>query len=88
MLRAFTTNTKMRNKQAPKTKTATQITSLGMIAEEDVDVVAILPTGKTYIFEMKIKQWLTMKKKPGVQYSAFQKGFAQFKDAIRTEYNR
>lgn len=52
-----------------------------------IDVVAFARDGKTYIFELSFGQWLKMDKKPGVQYSAYQKGFAQIPDAIRTNYN-
>jgi hypothetical protein len=51
-----------------------------------VEVVAILADGTTYIFDMTIDQWAKIDKKPGVQYLPYQKGFAQFKDAIRTNY--
>lgn len=50
-----------------------------------IDVVAITQD-KTYIFEMAFGQWLKIHKKEGVQYIAYQKGAAQFPDAIRTEY--
>lgn len=53
--------------------------------DTQIDVVAVT-TDKTYIFEMSFGKWLRIEKKPGVRYSAFQKGFAQFPEAIRTEY--
>lgn len=51
-----------------------------------IDVVAVTTDGTEYIFEMSFGQWLKINKKPGVRYSSFQKGFAQFPNAIRTEY--
>lgn len=52
-----------------------------------IDVVAEATDGKTYIFELSFGQWLKINKKPGVRYSAYQKGFAQIPGAIRTTYN-
>lgn len=51
-----------------------------------IEVVALVPDGKVYIFDVPLHKWQTLKKKPGVVYYAFQKGFSSFKDAIRTEY--
>lgn len=51
-----------------------------------IDVVAKTTDGKVYIFEMSFGQWLKINKKPGVHYSAYQKGFASFPGAIRTTY--
>lgn len=53
-----------------------------------VDVVAKTPDGKVYIFDMYFGEWLKIKKKPGVVYTAFQKGFSNYPDAIRTEYKK
>ena len=50
-----------------------------------IDVVAITQD-KTYIFAMSFGDWLKIKKKPGVQYIAYQQGAAQFPEAIRTDY--
>jgi hypothetical protein len=51
-----------------------------------IEVVAITGDGTTYIFDMTIQQWRGITKKPGVQYLSYQKGFSQFKEAIRTDY--
>lgn len=51
-----------------------------------IEVVAIMPDGIIYIFDLNILKWVAFKKKPGVIYYPFQKGFSSFKDAIRTEY--
>lgn len=51
-----------------------------------IEAVAIMPDGVVYIFDLTISQWKRLKKKPGVVYYSFQKGFSSFKDAIRTEY--
>jgi hypothetical protein len=51
-----------------------------------IEVVAIIPDGTAYIFDLTIADWRNIKKKPGVQYLSFQKGFSQFKEAIRTDY--
>lgn len=51
-----------------------------------IEVVAIIPDGTVYIFDVTILKWQKMKKKPGVYYYPFQKGFSSFKDAIRTDY--
>lgn len=50
-----------------------------------IDIVAVTKD-QTYIFEMSYGDWLRIKKKPGVKYLAFQKGYAAFPGAIRTEY--
>lgn len=51
-----------------------------------IEVVAIMPDEKVYIFDMTVGQWKKMKKKAGVFYYSYQKGFSKFPDAIRTEY--
>lgn len=51
-----------------------------------IEVVAVIPDGSVYIFDMTHHKWQTMKKKTGVHYYPFQKGFSSFKGAIRTEY--
>lgn len=51
-----------------------------------IEVVAITKDGTTYIFDFTIQQFKGITKKTGVQYLSFQKGFSQFKNAIRTEY--
>lgn len=51
-----------------------------------IEVVAVALDGKAYIFDITIQKWQKMKKKPGVHYYPFQKGFSSFKDVIRTEY--
>lgn len=52
-----------------------------------IECVAVTADGTEYIFDITFGQWMTIKKKPGVQYFPFQKGFAQFRNAIRTTYN-
>lgn len=47
-----------------------------------IDVIA-QKDDVTIIKEMSFGQWLVLEKKDGFRYSAFQKGFAQFPDAIR-----
>lgn len=64
-------------------KTSANFTMLPL--DTTIDVVAVT-TDKTYIFEMSFGKWLRIERKPGVRYSAFQKGFAQFPEAVRTEY--
>jgi len=51
-----------------------------------IEVVAVVTDGSVYIFDVTLHKWQTLKKKPGVHYYPFQKGFSSFKDAIRTEY--
>ena len=65
----------------------TQAAFVQLPLDTAIDVVAFARDGKTYIFELSFGQWLKMDKKPGVRYSAYQKGFAQIPDAIRTNYN-
>lgn len=51
-----------------------------------IEVVAYTPDDKSYIFEITFGEWLTMKRKPGVYYRAFEKGYYSARDAIRVDY--
>lgn len=67
-----------------------QSTYQGLPPETIIEVVAISnfaqPNEKNYIFEIKFGDWLTMKRKPGVYYRAYEKGFTNPRDAIRIDY--
>lgn len=63
-----------------------QTTFIGLPADTIIEVVAYTPDNKSYIFEMKFSEWLTMNKKPGVSYRPFAKGFYNSPEVIRTEY--
>lgn len=81
----------MRTKSAPKEKLVRETKKsaanyVELPRDTVIDVVAHTPGGKVYIFEMLFGSWLKMPKKPGFKYSAYQKGFASFPDAIRTNY--
>ena len=67
-----------------------QSTYQGLPPETVIEVVAIsnfaTPEEKSFIFDIKFGDWLTMKKKPGIYYRAYEKGFYSPRDAIRIDY--
>lgn len=57
-----------------------------LIPDDTIIEIIAKGSGKTFIFDIKYKDYKTMERKQGFTYQAFQKGFSAFKDAIRMEY--
>ena len=57
-----------------------------LIPDDTIIEIIAKGGGKTYIFDIKYKDYLTMERKKGFTYQAFQKGFSAFSDAVRMDY--
>lgn len=56
------------------------------ILDEIIIEVIAKSKDKTFIFDIKAKDFFSMERKNGFTYQAYQKGFSSFKDAVRMEY--
>lgn len=54
--------------------------------ETIIEVISITQNGSVFIFDIKFKDWLTIKKKTGVVYTAYQKGYSSYSNAVRLDY--